>query len=232
MTKNSAAHDNETRTRVLKAAARLFAERGFNHVSVRDICEEAGSNVASVNYHFGDKLGLYRELIDTVAEGIKCTKVPVLETEPTESPEDRLRTYIRRYLHLLFGSAKEQAAWMEALIAHEMLEPTPALEWIIEKGMKPATDSINQLVSELVGLPVSEYRVQLGAASIQALCSWFHSTRHVAVRLVPGLEFTPEVVDGIAEFIIKFSLGGLSAVKQEQEGSGGPAGTGHEAATS
>jgi AcrR family transcriptional regulator len=215
MTNRNAVHDNETRDRVWQAAARLFAERGFSHVSVRDICREAGSNVASVNYHFGDKLGLYRELIGTIAEGMKCAKLAASEPAAAETPEDRLRVYVRHYLHLLFEPAHAQDAWMEALIAREMTEPTAALDWIIEKGIRPASDALSQIVGEILGLPASDHRVQLGSASIQGLCTWFHSTRAVAVRLVPGLEFTPQVIDGIATFIVTFSLGGLGAVKPE-----------------
>ena len=40
-------------------AARLFADRGFAPVTVRDICRRARANVAAVNYHFGGKHGLY-----------------------------------------------------------------------------------------------------------------------------------------------------------------------------
>ena len=50
--------DRETRDRLLKASTRLFADRGFKHVTVREICRAARANVAAVNYHFGDKLGL------------------------------------------------------------------------------------------------------------------------------------------------------------------------------
>src|SRR5207247_5993504 len=52
----------ETRERVLDAAERLFAERGFRATSIRDITAAARCNVAAVNYHFGGKVGLYREM--------------------------------------------------------------------------------------------------------------------------------------------------------------------------
>ena len=42
-----------TRERILKAAEALFAERGFETVSLRDITGAADANVAAVNYHFG-----------------------------------------------------------------------------------------------------------------------------------------------------------------------------------
>ena len=56
--------DADTRERLVTAASELFAENGFRKVTVRDICTAAGANVAAVNYHFGDKLGLYREVLE------------------------------------------------------------------------------------------------------------------------------------------------------------------------
>ena len=55
--------DAATRARLLAAAERLFADRGFKKVTVREICRAARANVAAINYHFGDKLGLYREVL-------------------------------------------------------------------------------------------------------------------------------------------------------------------------
>jgi len=52
----------ETRDRLLEEAEPLFAERGFEATSVRDITAAAGANLAAVNYHFGGKDKLYREV--------------------------------------------------------------------------------------------------------------------------------------------------------------------------
>ena len=51
-----------TRARILKAAEELFADKGFSGSSIRDIAEMAKVNVASINYHFKDKLSLYMEI--------------------------------------------------------------------------------------------------------------------------------------------------------------------------
>ena len=51
-----------TRERLLDASERLFAERGFRSASVRDITRESSCNIAAVNYHFGGKANLYREV--------------------------------------------------------------------------------------------------------------------------------------------------------------------------
>src|SRR5437762_13422393 len=56
---------DHTRAAILNAAERLYAERGFGDVTLRDIVAEAGVNLAAVNYHFGSKDELIAELFVT-----------------------------------------------------------------------------------------------------------------------------------------------------------------------
>ena len=56
---------DQTRTSILAAAERLYAERGFSDVTLRDIVAEANVNLAAVNYHFGSKDELIAELFVT-----------------------------------------------------------------------------------------------------------------------------------------------------------------------
>ena len=80
--------DQETRQRLLDAAARLFAERGFNKVSVREICKEAGANVAAVNYYFRDKWGLYREVLQVIIDYSKRTRELAHDASEGKPPEE------------------------------------------------------------------------------------------------------------------------------------------------
>src|ERR1700741_2365822 len=78
--------DLETRSRLLQAGARLFAERGFARVTVRDICTKADANVAAVNYHFGGKDGLYqavmRKAIDTMQATTEAARAARRDAPP------------------------------------------------------------------------------------------------------------------------------------------------------
>ena len=62
-----------TRARIREAAEQLFAEHGFRRVTVRDISRAARVNVAAVNYHFGDKMGLYQEVVQSAIEAMRGT---------------------------------------------------------------------------------------------------------------------------------------------------------------
>lgn len=55
--------DNTTKATIFKAAARLFAEKGYNGVSMREISERSGVTKPTIYYYFGNKEGIYRTLI-------------------------------------------------------------------------------------------------------------------------------------------------------------------------
>lgn len=215
MNSPTAATDLETRQRLLNVAAELFAEQGFNNVTVRELCQVAGANVAAVNYHFRDKLGLYKEVVEMAANAMNQSKVEVIEAAEPLPPEERLRTYIRLTLHHLLDPREE--SWMEKLIAREMMDPTPALDLIIEKGIKPTSQRLGAMVAELLGAPLSDDRVWQCFLSVQAQCLFYKMSKPVSARMAPaGFEYTPQVIDALAGHIADFSLAGIRAVAAQK----------------
>src|ERR1700694_2184531 len=69
----------ETRDRLLDAAERLFAKRGLDAVSVRDITESAGANTASIHYHFGLKRDLSASILERRAGHIGRRRQELLD---------------------------------------------------------------------------------------------------------------------------------------------------------
>lgn len=68
-----------TKQRILHTAARLFSERGFDNVSLRDITTGADVNIAAVNYHFGSKVGLLAEVFEHYAAPVNAARLTLLE---------------------------------------------------------------------------------------------------------------------------------------------------------
>ncbi len=62
------AQKNKTKDKILDVAESLFAEQGFNDTSLRAITSKANVNLASVNYHFGDKKTLVRAVLNRYLE--------------------------------------------------------------------------------------------------------------------------------------------------------------------
>ena len=83
--------DHETRERLLDAAETLFADRGFKNVTVREICLAARANVAAINYHFGDKLGLYREVLQSAIDAMRASSDAARQAGEGQGPAEQLR---------------------------------------------------------------------------------------------------------------------------------------------
>src|SRR5438552_12326711 len=57
-----------TQTRLLEVAGQVFAEKGFDGATVREICQRADANIAAVNYYFRDKEKLYIEAVKSACQ--------------------------------------------------------------------------------------------------------------------------------------------------------------------
>jgi TetR/AcrR family transcriptional regulator, regulator of cefoperazone and chloramphenicol sensitivity len=206
--------EHETRQRVLDAAARLFAERGFNNVTVRDICAAAEANVAAVNYYFRGKLGLYQAVIEMVADAMDRGKREALEAGGQGSAEDRLRAYISNFLARVFEKDSKYS-WIESLISREMAEPTPAFEMIVKRGIIPHGQRLGAVIAELAGVAADDPRVMFCSASIQAQCLFYRSAEPVMRYMNPDLKFTPQFIEMLARQIADFSLAGIRSIAQQ-----------------
>ncbi len=69
----------QTKDRILDAAEKLYAEYGFAETSTRAITHAAGVNLAAVNYHFGSKEGLFRDLVARRFDPINAERIARLD---------------------------------------------------------------------------------------------------------------------------------------------------------
>lgn len=211
----SSARDRETRERLMAAAARLFADRGFKRVTVREICREARANVAAVNYHFGDKLGLYREVLQSAVATMRSTLDAARAAGKQGAPEDKIRAYVRVYLTRLVGSGSD--AWIHRLMWRELVDSTPALDVIVEQAIRPRMLYLRGLVAELLRCPADDERAARCAHSIHALCTAL-VPNPVAARLYPDFKRTPKAIAALSEQIALFSIGGVHALRPARPG--------------
>src|ERR1700687_1290880 len=203
-----AERDLETRQRVLEAAAHLFALRGFQKVTIRTICTAAHANVAAVNYHFGDKLGLYREVMEMAIAVMQETTAAATRAG-RGGPAARLRAHIRVYLQHLLGNGGD--TWLHRVMARELADPTPALDAIVDQAVRPRVEYLCGLVGELLDRPATDTRVRECVASIQAQCV-MALPNPIGDRLHRRVRRTPADIVRLADHIAEFSLAGIPAV--------------------
>ena len=92
-------HPNHTSDRIISVATRLFASKGYESTSVKDICSNAQVNIAAIHYHFGSKGNLYRHIIEQFATERLDFAKRVLQ--PPRNPDElkvRLEIFLRQTL--------------------------------------------------------------------------------------------------------------------------------------
>lgn len=92
---------DSTKNKLLEVAAELFADRGFDGVSVRDITGKAGVNLGALTYHFGTKERLFAELISQKAEPLMLIGRNIVASRktPPEKLEEMMEAYAMYILH-------------------------------------------------------------------------------------------------------------------------------------
>lgn len=200
--------DQETRERLLESAESLFAAHGFRKVTVRQICRAARANVAAVNYHFGDKLGLYREVIQKAVDAMRGTSEAARAAGEGQPAEEKLRRYIALFLHRLLQPG---SGTVHRLINREINDPTPALDLLVEQGVRPRIEYLSGVVGEMMGRHPRDRRVLRCVGSIQTQF-FSYLPNPIAARLGFGFERTPDEIDEAARHIAEFSIAGLRAL--------------------
>jgi TetR/AcrR family transcriptional regulator, regulator of cefoperazone and chloramphenicol sensitivity len=199
----------ETESRLLEAAGQIFAERGFAAATVREICERAEANVAAVNYHFGDKLGLYRAVFRHAAACGLRAEDPAEVSGPGEL---RLRTWVTTFLADLV--AKDEAGWPGKLMARELADPSEILAEYIEQGARPKFTRLLEILALIAPGLSSEQSQRIGASIIGQII-FYHHAKPFIDRLAPDLALRPATADAIAAHITGFSLAGLGVNRTE-----------------
>jgi AcrR family transcriptional regulator len=199
-----------TRERLIEAAGEMFAELGFHHTTVRQICERAGANIAAVNYHFRDKTGLYTEV---VRQSMRAAHLDAVRAafDQNAPAEDILRAVIKTRLESLRGL--DLGDWHFRIFAHELAKPTPAIDVVVNEAIRPLYLRMCKLIGSLLGLPPDHQKTRLCAQSIIGQILFYAFARPVITRLSPDMKLTPAQVDLIADHITEFSLAYLRGTR-------------------
>jgi AcrR family transcriptional regulator len=197
------AASDPTRDKLLDVAGRIFADRGYRAATIREICIAAGANVAAVNYHFGDKLGLYTEV---VRQAMQAAELRGIQSALDQSapPEEILRAVVHARLRSV--CRRDQPDWYYRILTHELAEPTPALRRLINKVGRPLFERVLTLIGGMIGLPSDDDRTRLCAISVMGQILVYILASPLITVVWPELKMTPEQVDRIADHIADFSL--------------------------
>ena len=205
--------DDNTRERIMLAAGPIFAIKGFRAATVREICDAANVNVASVNYYFGDKQKLYNETV-ILAREMRVKQVPYPKWDDTTKPEKKLHDFVSLLLNRLVALKTEP--WQVRLLMRELTQPSEACKPLIRDYFSPFFNLLLTVIDELVGKKIDEAkRHQLGF-SIIGQCLHYRFAANVTSLMIPEDVIETDFQSAtLAKHITEFTLGGIERFKRE-----------------
>lgn len=200
---------DETRTRILLAAGPIFAVKGFDAATVREICESAQVNVASVNYHFGDKQTLYTETVKH-ARDLRAEQVPFPEQPQDATTADKLLGFVSTMLKRMLGD--DAQPWQTQLMMREMLAPTEDCRSFVEDFFRPRLNILLNILDPAFPTELSEHRRMQFAFSVFGQCLFYRVGDGLLDIIIPESQrATLFGLDRVAIHITNLTLAALGA---------------------
>lgn len=213
------AQGEETRATLMKVGSRLFAQKGYDGVSMRTLASEAGVNLATVSYHFGGKSGLY----EAIMEGIIAARTELFPR--AEEVEERLAAagsdipaqcevadwFVKQLVRELLGNS--EYAWPAFIVSREMAQPSEWFEKLEHDFFRPSFEALCALVSGVTAPDTAREDVILTAHCIIGIIIKILEAQGVIVQRL-GWETLADHVD-ILETVISKRIRGLLGLPME-----------------
>lgn len=208
------ANPQSTRQKLLEAASIVFVLNGYLGATTNEICSRADANVASVCYHFGGKLNLYREvwllLCQREIDGIKKLLTPKM------TPEERLVSIIRYNIAKGLSSDIHDNLF-QLLVYREFSTPSPIMNELLEKYISPSREAYVEILEAYMGRKCSPELINQCFLCIKSAIFWIidlkvRKSDHNTQLLANFSSTSPE--GDLAENLMAYAMGGIKAIKE------------------
>jgi AcrR family transcriptional regulator len=199
-----------TRDALIDAATAIFADKGFEGGSVRLITEKAKANQAAINYHFGGKEGLYREVLRRALHAFD-EFVPFEEDELAEiDPEEALRAFLRQQLLPL--AKRNQVSRYLRIFNWEVLQRTPVFHELLASERIPTVAIAQALVRKF--LPANARPEEIMVVTIWLTNQAFIFVRNYDYLSQPpaNLKVDEAFLARLVDMLSRLLIGGLAGL--------------------
>jgi len=212
------AESHATRERLFTAAEQLFGQHGFSDASLRQITDKAETNLAAVNYHFGSKEELYRQVLLRRIRPLNDERLTLL-TEAEQLAGDQpipIRAIVETLVRPLLRRAADKSsggAALVRLVSRDLADPQPFMLGEMARELDPLIARYTRALTQAMpGMPVAElfWRMQFIIGTFLYVAAHQHDFERISHGLCSG-----DDVEGCTWRLIDFCTAGLCAPKAE-----------------
>ncbi|UCG13469.1 MAG: CerR family C-terminal domain-containing protein [Deltaproteobacteria bacterium] len=209
-------NEDHTKERILDTAEALFAQKGFQAVSIREITRAARCNLAAVNYHFGNKEKLYLEVFRARwvprAKRVQESFRESLAAQGLLSLPAVVKALAQAFLEGPLSD--EERLRHSQLMTREMAQPTEAFNQVAEQVMRPFFTELASKLRSVLPDGLEDEQLMLNIFSIFGMVLYFNFARAPVSRLT-GREYDSAFKTRLVEQITEFSLRGMGVSETE-----------------
>ncbi len=155
-----------TRARLLEAGGRLFARQGFAETTSKAVALAAGVDLALINYHFGNRNGLYQAVLLEAHQGLVGLADLRRIADADISGEERLRKLIDGIVR----RGRKADTWYPRVLAREIMAPTSHLAVLLEKAVPPKLQFLRRILGDVSGIPPDDPAILRCLLNVLAPC--------------------------------------------------------------
>ncbi len=211
-TRGSRTDGDVTRARIVEAAGQLFGEQGYAETTSKAIASKAGVDLASINYHFGTRDGLYKAVLAEAHRRL----VSVAELERIAHAPEPAEARLRQLIELIISRAMSKRGWNAHVLARELLSPSSHLDVLFAEEMSPKFRFVAGLLSEITGIPLGDPSLIRCAISVGAPCAVLFVVGRIPTPLTTQLMELPQ--DLLVDHLHTFAIAGLEAIARKRTG--------------
>lgn len=179
-----------TRARLLDVAVRAFGQHGFSAVTTRQIAEEAGASLPTLNYYFGDKAGLYLACAEAIAgryeRAMGLVAGEARDALQAPMPPDAARAHLKRLFGALVAfmfTVEDKPVWA-LFVQREIADPGAAYEVLFSRVWAPGAELTAALIARALGQAQTTAEARMRAILLNTSLTAFQAGRRVFDRVL------------------------------------------------
>ena len=204
--KNQRDDGKATQERLLLCAGKIIAQKGYAATTAKEICAMAGTNTAAINYHFGSRDGLYKELLKLVHREFLNRDELNLLASTRKTPREKLEAFLEMFVSQVMNGE----SWPIEVWAREIINPSDCLNEILSDVALPKGLIVARVVSEYTGIPLNNPQLYSCILSFIAPFTLIFLGRHNRInyrQIVPANYPEEELLPNLK----RFAFAGLDA---------------------